>query len=370
MHVLVVDDSNIYRTQAVKVIEANFDSCTAQSAINGKVALRMTEVYDFDIIVMDLNMPELDGIATLKELRIRKFPGHVIVFASKTPKSASQTIEALALGASDFVIKPGGDSANIFEAMQQIEDQLTPRIKSLVGEEKASSAISSSIGIGRSVVNSALTSAVPLTSKSYNIDKNDVSALNSFHPEAIVVASSTGGPKALEQFLCKIHGNLKVPMFIAQHMPPMFTKFLAQRMAIVAETECKEAEHREIAKPGTIYIAPGDYHMRIFKEEGNIIIKLDQEEKHLNVRPAADHLFETAVEIYGHHLMGFVLTGMGEDGCRGSAKIKAANGKVAIQDEESSVVWGMPGAVYNSGNYDQVLSIDDCASLLERLLRN
>ena len=189
-----------------------------------------------------------------------------------------------------------------------------------------------------------------------------------FHPRAVVVASSTGGPMALETFLSQIKVTPLVPIFIAQHLSEGFTKFLSARLMQQTGIECREAVHKECVKPGIVYFAPGNFHMRLIFTGQTIEIHLDQSPRVNDVRPAADLLFESASLIYGKETMAFVLTGMGRDGCQGAINIKKAGGGVMIQDENSSVVWGMPGAVFAAKAFDCIDSLEKCSAALNAMV--
>jgi two-component system chemotaxis response regulator CheB len=261
------------------------------------------------------------------------------VFAGYTAKSARDTVTALSLGASDFVLKPEGQPGSFEEAYLEIAKELVPKVGQFL--PKAVKALEGPVGGGKN--------------------------LDTFWPKAFVIASSTGGPRALETIFAGLKPTLKFPIFIAQHMPPIFTASLARRLTEVSGLQCKEAVHGEIAQANTVYIAPGDYHLTLIRKDRDVEICLDQGAKINGVRPAADNLFASAARVYGADCMAFVLTGMGQDGCAGAIKIHEAGGGVMLQDRASSVVWGMPGAIYEKGAFDAVGNLSDVAKTLFRM---
>lgn len=360
MRVLVVDDSAVFRTVISKVIEGMPNALLAGTAANGELAIKEIQKGGVDLVTLDLNMPIMDGISFLKRARELRLPVKTIVFCARSPRSAEETIQALSLGAVDFVVKP--ESQNAFSAaaaIQMIQEQLAPKISQFIDRAALKAAIGSGIaGAGPSRFSAPLA-------------KDGVGAFRkvdpaTFQPNAIVIASSTGGPGALERAFSYLNGAPRVPIFIAQHMPEMFTKFLAARIAEIAKLECREAESGEVAEPGKVYVAPGNFHMRLSGATGMVRILLDQSERVNSVRPAADLLFTSAAQIYGSKLGAFVFTGMGEDGARGAVDIKKAGGCVVIQDKETCVVWGMPRATHDRSAFDKMVSLDEMGEILRK----
>ncbi len=348
MRVLVVDDSITFRSQICKALRSLEGIEVVGSASNGKIALQMLEQKSVDVMTLDLNMPEMDGLQVLEQLNKQANKRvKVIVFASQTARSARDTIRALRLGASDFVVKPQLPENFGEDACQAIAAELGPKLRQFA-------VTSLSVDVPATVAANAST----------------ISRLEPFayRPQAIVVASSTGGPAALEQFFAKVPHDFALPIFVAQHMPPLFTKYLAARLSELFKIDCREAVHGESVRPGTVYVAPGDFHMLVTSAESGFAVALESGPKVNSVRPAADLLFESAAKAYGAGCFGFVLTGMGEDGCVGARHIKERGGAVMIQDKTTSVVWGMPGAVHAAGWFDAMGSIQDCASTLQQLL--
>lgn len=269
-------------------------------------------------------------------------------------------MEALAHGACDFVTKP--QDVNSFDAaLAHIREQLIPKALQFTGHR-------SSIPL-KMAANAGISHMEPVSIsrpaslnnkwKTYNV--------NNFIPKVCVIGCSTGGPVALKDLFANIKGPLRVPVLITQHMPPVFTKTLANSIKDLTGIETREAKHYEELQ-NQIYVAPGDYHLCLKESDGKIFTTLDKRPKRNAVRPAVDFLFESAVEIYGANTLGLVLTGMGSDGTAGSIAIKNKNGCILIQDEKTSAVWGMPGAVHKESAFDAMHDIHECARILNNLV--
>lgn len=339
---LVVDDSVIYRTQVKSALEKLAEVEVLATASNGRIAIDRMKLASFDLIILDLEMPEMNGLETLKEIKRLGLKVKVIVFSSVSKRGAEITMEALALGASDFVTKPDGTMNG--NPQDIIRSLILPKLRCLFPaayklEPKERPEISS---------------VVPFSRVIWDI----------FKPQIVVIGSSTGGPAALEKIFSKISGPILAPILIAQHMPPLFTATLVERLGKLSGIPAKEASHGEELQNNHIYIAPGNFHLRLAKDSGKIILKLDQDEQINYVRPAVDPLFETASEIFKSKCLGIVLTGMGSDGKTGAQEIKKNGGAIVIQDQNSCVVFGMPGAVHACGAYDRIEDLDSIASMI------
>jgi two-component system chemotaxis response regulator CheB len=265
-------------------------------------------------------------------------------------RGSEATLDALASGADDFVAKPawpGGASS----PEDAIGRELLPKIRQFFREDSLASA-------------PAVERMVPAPAARSKLLGKD---LETFRPAALVIASSTGGPAAHDTIFRGMSGKLGRPIFIAQHMPPVFTTSFAKRIADISGLPCKEAVSGETVQ-NEIYVAPGDYHLTLAREGDRVVTRLDKESPRNSVRPAADSLFESASAIYGSRCMGFVLTGMGEDGLAGARQIKANGGGIMIQSEQSCVVFGMPGAVCAAGLYDAVGSLERVRTLIARMV--
>ncbi len=359
MRVMVVDDSVVFRSQLKNCLDGEQGISVVSSAANGKIALDRLEREPCDLIILDLEMPEMNGLEFLEEFRRRNMPQKVIIFAAPTKEGAGQVMACLNAGASDFIAKPAS-AISLQDALDGIKRDLLPKIQQF--KKRHHSATEKSIGALSTPVNAGLgekSSDLASTYKSI--------LLETFKPQVVVIGSSTGGPMALEKLFAALNGKTPlVPILIAQHMPPYFTEALAKRIESVSGIPSAEGKAGEPILPGRVYMAPGDYHMTIQRlpQGSKPVIKLDQSAKRNSVRPAVDYLFESAAREYASSCAGFVLTGMGEDGKDGSIAIKRSQGGIMIQDKETSVVWGMPGSVHAVGAFDKEGNIEECSRIL------
>jgi len=348
LRVLIVDDSVVIRRLVSDIISADSDLEVAGVAANGRIALDRIPQVNPDIITLDVEMPEMDGLETLKELR-RTYPRlPVIMFSTMTERGGVTTLEALSLGASDYVTKPA-NVGRVGEGIARVRDDLIPKIKALCG--RAAQAVAKP--------------AMPAVARSTLLPKPRV------HPpgarvEIVAIGTSTGGPNALADLLPELPGDFPVPVVIVQHMPPIFTKLLADRLAARIPLEIDEGYAGEELRAGKICIAPGDLHMSLEKTTKGPRIKLNQEPPENSCRPSVDALFRSVAQVYGAATLGVILTGMGQDGLRGCEHIREAGGQVLIQDEASSVVWGMPGFVARAGLADKELPLNQLGEEIVR----
>jgi two-component system chemotaxis response regulator CheB len=351
MKVLIVDDSVVFRSQISTALSNVPNIEVVGTAANGKLALQKLEQIPVDLMTLDMEMPEMNGIETLKALRARNSKVKVIVFSSQTIRGAEKALEALREGADDVVSKPEGDEFNFESAANAVRSSLLPKIIQFK-DQKLVSLKTTNEGISQVMpsLSDELKKDLVKNRKSSNPKQN----LNLIQPQAIVIASSTGGPAALEKIFSKLPGPYRIPIFITQHMPPVFTQILARRIGELTGTVAKEGENGELVKKGVIYLAPGDYHMEIELAAAGPTIRLNQKPLRCSVRPSADHMFESASKVYRNGLLGVVLTGMGEDGAAGAKVIRETQGSILIQNKESCVVWGMPGSVFELDEYDDV----------------
>lgn len=358
MRVLVVDDSVVFRSQIKAALDDIEGIQVVGSAANGKIALDRIEQGSVDVVILDLEMPGMSGLEMLELMQKRKMNQTVIVFAAPVGSGVELAMLALRAGAADFIAKPQA-SGSLEQALEGIQRELVPKILQFKGRiDRVQAKNSSSIDVIQQKAAPAQTD----TTRSLS----SLSMLT-FKPRVIGIGSSTGGPTALDSIFAKLKGaTLHVPILIAQHMPPNFTQYLAKRLGEISGHPAKEAAHGDILKPGCIYVAPGDFHMTVQRnsDKNQVVVCLDQSPKRNSVRPAVDNLFESLAKIYGSTSAAIVLTGMGEDGTIGAKAIKAASGAIMIQDQNSSVVWGMPGSIHAAGAYDAIGNLDECAQIL------
>lgn len=345
IRVLVVDDSVVVRKIVSDTLSRDADLNVVAVAANGKIALQKIPQVNPDVITLDIEMPGMDGLETLTEIR-KKYPFlPVIMFSTLTEKGASSTLEALALGATDYVTKPA-NVGSVAIAMQRISDELVPKIKIFC---------SRAAGLEPPpLIPKKLKKALPGVPKAV-IKKRTLDQ----RIDIIAIGVSTGGPNALAELIPIFPNDFPVPIVVVQHMPPFFTKLLADRLNSKSQLRVDEAKHGRLVKPGHVYLAPGDYHMFLHQEDEVVKTMMNQGPAINSCRPSVDVLFQSLVGIYGINILAVVLTGMGQDGLTGCESIFNTGGAVIIQDEASSVVWGMPGFVAKANLMDKVLPLKE-----------
>lgn len=345
--ILVVDDSIVARRIVGDIIARDPSLELVGLAANGVAAVEQVQRLSPDLVVLDIEMPEMDGLAALAEIRRTHPRLPVVMFSSLTRDGAAATFEALALGASDYVAKPdaaGGREA----AVARVEAELLPKIKALCAR---------AIGFSPPPPPPSRPIAVP--------DSARGSSWSSRPGDVVAIGASTGGPNALAAIAGSL-GAYPLPIVVAQHMPPMFTRMLAERLSAKPGVRAVEATDAAPLEPGTLFIAPGDHHLEVQREQGVARLRVHRDAPENFCRPSVDVLFRSVAAAYGRTAFAVVLTGMGRDGLRGAEAIRAAGGTVVVQDEQSSVVWGMPGAVARAGLAHAVVPLDQIASVLPR----
>ena len=342
LKVLIADDSVVFRKTLKQILSEVDHVEIVDSVMNGKLALKVLQNEKVDLVILDIEMPEMDGFETIKAMKENSINTKAIIFSSQSTGSIQKSLKTMDYGVVDVIMKP--ETSSFSAALESIKSSLIPRLEAFIRKNVSTHRHSKS----RVAQNSRFIS--------------DVNAIpNIQRMEAIAVASSTGGPSALHEFFKQLEGlKIKIPIFVTQHMPPVFTAGLAERIGQITGIESKEGLENEVVG-SKIYVAPGDWHM-IIKEDNDGVkrIKLHQKGLRCGVRPAADNMFESIADLYRQRVLGFVLTGMGADGAEGSKAIKQNGGRIMIQDEESSVVWGMPGATHELGIVDWVGTPETC----------
>ncbi len=353
--VMVVDDSALMRSLISKMIDSQDDMTVVGKAMNGVFALQKIPALNPDIIILDIEMPEMNGIEFLKEKEKRRITAPVIILSSIAQKGAKVTFEALSLGASDFITKPSGaESQNI----SNVALHLCSLIRAYTGRRE-----------------------IPLhheAQEEYQAERTVPSARKEEKPQVqlpsqakidlIAIGISTGGPNALRLFLSQLKSDFRTPIVIVQHMPEGFTAEFAKSLGRTCPLEVKEAEESDIIKPGRVLIAPGNRHMRVEKKRLGSIVVLDDSENVNGHRPSAGVLFESVAENYGSRAMGIIMTGMGRDGSAEIGQIYKAGGYTIAQDERSSVVFGMPRVAIENGFIHKVLPLQDMADFLTNFI--
>jgi len=305
----------------------------AGTAANGAIALAKIPQLNPDVVTLDVEMPGLNGIETLAEIRklYPKLP--VIMFSSLTDHGAAVTVEALALGASDYATKPS-NTESLFASIEQVKRELAAKIVSL----------------GRRSIPAAQVPLAPAMPRRPQPNQPI---------EILAIGTSTGGPNALAAVIPHLPSDFPVPVVVVQHMPPLFTRLLAERLDSLSSLRVHEGGAGSRLEPGQVWIAPGDHHMTVSRNGVGAVLGLNQEPPENSCRPAVDVLFRSVARSFGASALAVVMTGMGSDGARGAAHIREAGGGVVVQDECSSVVWGMPGAVVAAGAADKVCPLSE-----------
>jgi two-component system chemotaxis response regulator CheB len=361
--ILIVDDSAVMRSLLRAVVSCDAGLEVVGTAVDGASALDSLQILRPDIILLDVEMPVMDGLATLRVLRRRWSGIPVIMCSSLAQRGAKVTIEALACGAADYVTKPSGQS-NRESATQKLAAELIPRIRALTSRSSSSSIIKllpfaagvqpGNIGAAPVVRNSLAPTPQSITST----------------PTIVAIGVSTGGPAALDVLLSGLPERFPLPVLIVQHMPELFTRLLAQRLNGHCRLRVREACEGDPLRAGCVYIARGNWHMETVAPslpEGPATVRLCQGPHENHCRPSVDVLFRSAAKVYGSGVLAVVLTGMGSDGLNACRMIRERGGTVLAQDEATSTVWGMPGAVVNAGLAQKVLPLEQIAPEILRI---
>jgi two-component system, chemotaxis family, protein-glutamate methylesterase/glutaminase len=362
---MVVDDSVVIRGLISRWIASEPDMVVAASLRTGLDAVNQIERVDPDIAVLDIEMPELDGISALPLLLAKKRNLIIIMASTLTRRNAEISFKALSLGASDYIPKP--ESTREPAAAETFRHDLIQKIRHLGAKVRRAIPVSPSPPLAPVLDRPRAPLGRPPLSP---VAQSQLwrRAFSTQAPRALLIGSSTGGPQALMTLVGEIASVIdRVPVLITQHMPPTFTTILAEHLARSSHRPAQEAVDGEIVKAGRIYLAPGGRHMRVVRHGADAAIALDDGPPVNFCRPAVDPLFTSAIDVWQGGILAVVLTGMGSDGMRGGKEIVAAGGSVIAQDEASSVVWGMPGAAANAGICAAVLPLNQIAPKLVRL---
>ena len=305
---------------------------------NGALALARIAQTNPDVVTLDVEMPEMDGLEMLRRLRQENVRPRVVMFSTLTERGAAATLDALTLGADDYVAK-AANVGSLDRSLNSLREELIPKIKQFF------------------VLSQPFSTTPKANSAAAGSPKPALQRPTEGKSKVLAIGVSTGGPTALGQIIPQVPPNFPIPILIVQHMPPLFTRLLAERLQTGTSLKVEEAAEGSAVTAGKILIAPGDFHMRLRKSGQNLVIVLDQSPPENSCRPAVDVLFRSVGETFGSAAIGAILTGMGQDGLRGTQVLKAAGGFMIAQDEASSVVWGMPGSVVAAGLADSVVPL-------------
>jgi two-component system, chemotaxis family, protein-glutamate methylesterase/glutaminase len=360
IRVLIVDDSALIRRLIAAALAPVLDIEIVGQARDGLEAVTMVGELDPDIVTLDIEMPRLDGLGALEKIRQTHPRLPVIMFSTLTERGAAATLEALSRGASDYVTKPS-NTGSVAEGLASVRDQLVPRIRALVGMRLLTGDTPRqrrSEPVGTPPVPAAPTPPTPAV--------RPAPVRRSGPPQALLIGCSTGGPDALARVIADLPAGLRVPVMVVQHMPPVFTAMLAQRLDKLSPLEVREAVDGDVPVAGQVLIAPGDQHLTVVTRAGVPTVRLTSGPQENFCRPAVDVLFRTAADVYGGRVVAAVLTGMGQDGLEGARQLVAKGAHVIAQDRESSVVWGMPGAVVMAELAHEVVPLRDLSARMVR----
>ncbi|MBU3111749.1 protein-glutamate methylesterase/protein-glutamine glutaminase [Clostridium lacusfryxellense] len=347
--VLVVDDSALMRKIISDMINADAEMEVIDTARNGEELLLKIARMTPDVITLDIEMPKMNGIQTLKELKRLKRNIPVIMLSSVSKLGTESTMDCLECGAFDFIAKPSGA---ISLDIDTVKDELVQKIKIafMKSEVKTTIIPQKRFTPSREIANRS-TSRVLIASE-HNV-------------EAVVIGASTGGPKALYEVITALPSDIGVPVLVVQHMPVGFTKAFADRLNLNSKIKVTEAQDGEKIQKNVVYIAPGGYHMEVGKDKR---IKLNTEPTIWGVRPAVDKLFISATKVYGSKLLSVILTGMGRDGAQGTSDIKDNGGTTISEHQSTCIIYGMPKAAFETGKVDEVVPLGNVAQEIIKLV--
>ena len=385
IRVMVVDDSALMRNLISRIIEAEPDLTVAGTAMNGQFALNKMHRLDPDVIILDLEMPEMNGIDFLKARRERKIQVPVIILSSLAKKGAEITMEALSLGASDFIMKPSG---SVSEDIHTVGGHLAELIRGVGGEYRRARELpvqeppSEPIVAPEEVAPKAAAPRKAAHAEKGEKKPGEESAKRRITPprkitprsqpgtiEVIAIGISTGGPNALRKMFAEIDGDIGVPIVVVQHMPAGFTTEFAKSLDRVCALEVREAEDGDLLKPNRVLIAPGNHHITVERKSLAVVARISQSSPVNGHRPSADVLFESVAEAYGNNALAVIMTGMGRDGAQRIGDIYEGGGMTVAQNEKSSVVYGMPRVAWEYGYIHRQVDLTEMASTLSTLVK-
>jgi two-component system chemotaxis response regulator CheB len=351
IRILIVDDSAVVRKVLCDALASDPSIQVAGTAADGRIGLSKIELLTPDLVTLDVEMPVMTGLETLTELRKKHPRLPVIMFSTLTERGAATTLDALALGASDYVTKPSR-SGSVEVTLARIREELIPKIKALCPREakpKVAIAVPAIAALRPGVAQKHIKSNARI--------------------EILAIGASTGGPNALAEVLPVLAADFPVPIVIVQHMPPLFTRLLAERLNKQSAITVEEGKAGTMLKAGVASIAPGDFHMVVERDGTSAKVVLNQAPPENSCRPAVDVLFRSVAKSFGANVLAVVLTGLGSDGVLGSQLVRERGGEVFVQDEASSVVWGMPGQTAGAGFADEIFPLSAMAREIETRVR-
>lgn len=356
IRVLVVDDSVVIRRLVTQALSEDSAFDVVGIAANGAIALQKIPQVKPDVITLDIEMPEMDGLETLRRVK-QEYPGvKVVMFSTLTERGGRHTLEALSLGADDYVTK-AANVGSLDTSLARLRGELSPKIKQFFSHETAPPA-----------VQSPTPPTIPGPHDLPPPPERGPRAPLAKRVDIVAIGISTGGPNALAAMIPEITQTIPCPMVITQHMPAMFTRLLSERLSARSSIEVREAQEGDVLKPGTALMAPGGFHLKLKRRGHEVVACLDEGPQENSCRPAVDVMFRSVQEIYGAHALAVIMTGMGKDGLAATESMYQAGSPVIAQDRDTSVVWGMPGYIVETGLADVVAPLDRIAGEIMRIV--
>lgn len=381
--VLIVDDSALMRNLISKIVEKTPGLVVAGRAMNGQFALDKIPVCKPDVIVLDIEMPVMNGLEFLKERKRRGIDIPVIMLSSLTTEGAAVTMQCLELGASDFLTKPGGTAiSGDLGAVATRLAELLPSYGGRYARAKGNKCVPmyrpamDSKQVGAGVLGESTETGVDNTAHSVfdSVVRKTPAVITPLREsgkiEVIAIGISTGGPNALREVFRKIDPNIKQPILVVQHMPAGFTSEFANSLNNICPLEVKEAHDGDLLKSGRILIAPGNHHIYVEKKSLASVVRLSDAPQRNGHRPSADVLFESIAALYQNHALGVIMTGMGNDGAAQLAEMRRQGAHTLGQDEQSCIVYGMPKVAWEMGGVQRQVSLQDMAQAISTLARD
>lgn len=383
IRVMIADDSSVTRRIVSEAIAREPDMELVGAAQDGEEAIEFFKSQKPDVVLLDVDMPTLNGIEALKAIRKLHESVPVIMFSTLTVKGGEATLDALLSGATDYVARPTG-VGHLSKAMNYLRQELIPKVRmwgarfksrqekaariSTAAPGKTNRSFSSTLTAGNQDVRGSASFNV-MFSKPPTNPPPQLQRRRNVPIGVLAIGASTGGPNALAELIGLLPGDLGVPVLITQHMPPVFTQLLAERLDRSSRLKVKEAFDGAVVLAGEAWVAPGDFHMVVTREGTETILRINKNALENSCRPAVDVMFRSVADIYGASALACVLTGMGRDGTAGAKVLAKTGASILAQDEASSVVWGMPRAVYEAGVADAVLNLKDMAAAITTRIR-
>lgn len=341
--IFIVDDAIVVRKALTDGLSRDSQLEVLGTASNGRLALAKLQTIHPDVILLDIEMPEMNGLEAIPEIRKILPLVPIIMFSTLTERGAEAMLDALTLGATDYVTKPS--NMDMEATARSISQELIPKIKALCRLP--------SVPLFSGTETAKPTTATPKPQLHTRPSSSRISRIG-----IVAIGVSTGGPDALAHLLPAFPARFPLPIVVAQHMPAIFTALLAKRLATRCSIPVRECQPGDLLEPSCIWIAPGDFHMIVQEDGGRVRLMTHLGPRENFCRPSVDVLFRSVADVFGSHALGVILTGMGQDGLKGCEALSARGANIVVQDEATSVVWGMPGFVARAGLAEKILPLD------------